>query len=102
MQNPNRSRRVDETYIRVAGRWAYTYRAIDSAGNTVDFLLSPHRDSVAAKNFLQLALAQAGRIQPRVINVAIRRTRPQSNNWRNPRTGPELPMSSVPLHQQYG
>src|SRR4028118_1939635 len=67
MRNPNRSWRVDETYIRVAGRWTYLYRAIDSAGNTIDFLLSPYRDAVAAKGFLQLAIAPAGRIQPRVI-----------------------------------
>jgi IS6 family transposase len=69
MRNANRSWRVDETYIRVAGRWTYLYRAIDSAGNTIDFLLSPYRDTFAAKSFLQLAIAQAGRIQPRVINV---------------------------------
>ena len=42
---------------------------VDSAGNTIDFLLSPYRDAVAAKGFLQLAIAQAGRVQPRVINV---------------------------------
>jgi transposase-like protein len=69
MRNPNRSWRVDETYIRVAGRWTHLYRAINSAGNTIDFLLSRFRDTLAAKSFLQLALAQAGRIQPRVINV---------------------------------
>src|SRR5919107_2419728 len=69
MRNPNRSWRVDETYICVAGQWTYLYRAVDSAGNTIDFLLSPYRDTVAAKGFLQLAIAQAGRIQPRVINV---------------------------------
>ena len=69
MRNLNRSWRVDETYIRVAGRWTYLYRAIDSAGNTIDFLLSPYRDTVAAKSLLRLAMAQAGGIQPRVINV---------------------------------
>jgi transposase-like protein len=69
VRNPNRSWRVDETYIRVAGQWTYLYRAIDSAGNTIDFLLSPKRYLVAAKGFLQLALAQAGDIRPRVINV---------------------------------
>ena len=42
---------------------------IDSAGNTIDFLLPPRRDFAAARVFLQLAVAQAGRIQPRVINV---------------------------------
>src|SRR3954471_16388872 len=41
MRQPNRSWRVDETYVRVQGRWTYLYRAIDSAGNTIDFLLSP-------------------------------------------------------------
>jgi transposase-like protein len=53
----------------VPGQWTYLYRAIDSAGNTIDFLLSPKRYLVAAKGFLQLALAQAGDIRPRVINV---------------------------------
>jgi len=51
----------------VAGRWTYLYRAVDSAGDTIDFLLSPYRDRIAAKGFLQLALS--GRIRPRVINV---------------------------------
>ena len=69
MRHPGRSWRVDETYVRVAGRWTYLYRAIDSAGNTIDFLLSPKRDLIAAKGFLQLALWQAGQFRPRVINV---------------------------------
>ena len=68
MRRPNASWRVDETYIRVAGRWTYLYRAIDSAGNTIDFLLSPNRDLIAAKGFLQLALS-AVPVRPRVINV---------------------------------
>jgi transposase-like protein len=50
-------------------KWTYLYRALDSAGNTLDFLLSPYRDAVAAKGSFQLAIAQAGHIQPRVINV---------------------------------
>jgi transposase-like protein len=69
MRKPNRSWHCHETYVRVAGQWTYLYRAVDSTGNTIDFLLSPCRDFVAAKAFLQLAIAQAGRIQPRVINV---------------------------------
>ena len=40
---PNRSWRVDETFIRVAGRWTYLYRAVDSAGDTIDFLLAEAR-----------------------------------------------------------
>ena len=66
---PNRSWRVDETYVRVAGVWTYLYRAVDSAGETIDFMLSPKRDTVAAKHFLQLALWRAGHVRPRVINV---------------------------------
>ena len=55
-RRPIRSWRVDETYIRVAGNWVYLYRAVDSAGHTIDFKLSPNRDLAAAKRFLQLAL----------------------------------------------
>jgi transposase-like protein len=45
----NGSWRVDETYVKVKGRWYYLYRAIDSAGATIDFLLSTFRDADAAK-----------------------------------------------------
>jgi transposase-like protein len=47
---------VDETYIKVKGQWKYLYRAVDSAGNTIDFLLSAKRDKRAAKRFLGKAL----------------------------------------------
>src|SRR5689334_17022046 len=53
---PNGSWRVDETFVRVAGKWTYLYRAVDSTGDTIDFMLSPKRDAVAAKHFLQMAL----------------------------------------------
>jgi transposase-like protein len=69
LRHPNRSWRLDETYVRVAGKWIYLYRALDSEGNTIDFLLSPHRHRVAAKYFLQLALSRVGHLRPRVINV---------------------------------
>jgi transposase, IS6 family len=69
LRHPNRSWRVDETYVKVAGTWAYLYRAVDSAGDTIDFMLSPKRDLTAARLFLRLALSGTGRIQPRVINV---------------------------------
>lgn len=42
----------DETYIKVNGRWAYLYRAVDSKGRTIDFYLSPRRNSKAAYRFL--------------------------------------------------
>ena len=67
-RNRNRSWRVDETYVKVAGTWAYLYRAVDSAGETIEFMLSPKRDLVAAKLFLRLALSAGGPAQ-RVINV---------------------------------
>jgi transposase-like protein len=60
---------VDETYIRVAGVWTYLYRAVDSVGNTIDFMLSPKRDLTAAKLFLRPALSSPGGDRPRVINV---------------------------------
>jgi transposase, IS6 family len=69
LRRPNRSWRVDETYVRVAGQWTYLYRAVDSAGATIDFILSPKRDFTAAKLFLRLALSGSGRVRPRVVNV---------------------------------
>jgi transposase-like protein len=65
---PAPTRRFDETYVRVAGQWTYLYRALDSHGNTIDFMPSPKRDLVAAKHFLQLALWRSA-VRPRVINV---------------------------------
>lgn len=68
LRRPNGSWRVDETYVRLGGRWVYLYRAVDSNGDTIDFMLSPNRDLTAAKHFLQLALSRLDR-RPRVINV---------------------------------
>lgn len=65
----NRSWRVDETYIKVKGKERYLYRAVDSTGQTVDFLLTARRDAAAAKRFFSQALSQSGNPQPRVINV---------------------------------
>lgn len=48
--------RVDETYIKVKGKWTYLYRALDKAGNTIDFYLSSTRNTNAAKRFLGKAL----------------------------------------------
>jgi IS6 family transposase len=46
----NDSWRVDETYIKVKKAWMYLYRSVDSAGNTLEFLLSPARDAEAARS----------------------------------------------------
>ena len=65
----NKSWRVDETYVRIKGRWFYLYRAIDSAGATIDFFLSAFRSADAAKALFAKALADASHPQPRVINT---------------------------------
>jgi len=63
----NRSWRADEAYLRVAGKWTFLYRAVDSTGATIDFLLSAKRDAAAAKRFFQKALRSDGHPRPRVI-----------------------------------
>src|SRR6266516_4512973 len=61
--------RVDETYVKVKKVWMYLYRAVDSQGNTLEFLLSPTRDAHAAKRFFAKALAAPHTRTPRVITV---------------------------------
>ena len=65
----NKSYRVDETYIKVSGEQKYLYRAVDSTGQTIDFLLAAKRDAAAAKRFFRKAFRSAGNPSPRVINV---------------------------------
>ena len=65
----NKSWGVDETYVRVKGRWCYLYRAIDSTGATIDFLLSVLRDAAAAKRLFRKALSDPSHPHPRVINT---------------------------------
>jgi putative transposase len=48
--------RMDETYIKVGGRWKYLYRAVDREGGTIDFLLRAHRDYAAARRFFERAI----------------------------------------------
>ncbi len=60
--------RVDETYVKIEGRWVYLYRAVDKAGKTVDFLLRAKRDVAAAKAFFRRAFTSQGRL-PRKITL---------------------------------
>src|SRR5579864_8580371 len=62
-----KSWRVDETYIKVKGQWKYLYRAVDKAGNTIDFLLRAHRDKAAAKRYFEKAIDQNG--EPEVVTI---------------------------------
>ncbi|KDA40866.1 IS6 family transposase, partial [Frankia sp. BMG5.23] len=52
---------VDETYVKVAGRWTYPYRAVDQYGQVIDVLASTRRDQAAARRFFVRALAQGRR-----------------------------------------
>jgi IS6 family transposase len=65
----NDSWRVDETYVKVKKVWMYLYRAVDSQGNTLEFLLSPRRDGEAAKRFFAKTPAASRTSTPRVIAV---------------------------------
>ena len=58
---------MDETFVRIAGRWLYLFRAVDGHGQTVDFYLSETRDREAAKRFLKKALANPDNRPPRVL-----------------------------------
>src|SRR5476651_1930284 len=62
-----KSWRVDETCIKVKGAWKYLYRAVDKAGNTVDFLLRAHRDKAAARRYFEKSIDQNG--EPETITI---------------------------------
>ncbi|MCP9270404.1 IS6 family transposase [Xenorhabdus sp. XENO-1] len=59
--------RMDETYIKVKGQWKYLYRAVDSTGQTIDFLLTAKRDAAAALRFFRKAVRHHG--EPEVVTT---------------------------------
>jgi len=59
--------RMDETYIKVKGKWRYYYRAVDKSNNTIDFLLTAKRDKKAALRFFNKAIGRNGK--PSLINI---------------------------------
>jgi IS6 family transposase len=65
----NKSWRVDETYILLKGRWCYLYRAIDSTGATIDFVLSAWRDAAPDERSFREALSDRSHPQSRIINT---------------------------------
>ncbi len=69
LKTTKKSYRVDETYIKVKGEEKYLYRAVDSSGQTIDFLLTARRDAAAAKRFFRKIFRTSSNPMPRVINV---------------------------------
>ena len=69
MRRPNRSWRVEETYVKVEGKWAYLYRAVDSAGETIEFRLSPNRDLITAQPIKHFRGIVARIISPSVTHL---------------------------------
>ena len=59
--------RMDETYVRIKGRWCYLYRAVDKSGKTIDFLLTAKRDRKATKRFFNKAIKSSG--HPDKVNI---------------------------------
>jgi IS6 family transposase len=58
---------ADETYVKVAGRWRYVYRAIDQFGQVIDVFVSPRRDVQAARRFFERAIGATKRAPVEVI-----------------------------------
>ena len=61
--------RIDETYVKIRGKWRYLYRAIDKHGNPVDFLLTARRDLDAAKRFFRKMLKDDPLLSPAKIGT---------------------------------
>ena len=99
----NKSWRVDETYVRVKGRWCYLYRAIDSTGATTDFMLSGLRDAAAAKSLFRKALTDPSHPLPPGYQhgpgTPLWRGDFRSETGRN--TAPPLPPPTGPILEQH-
>lgn len=66
-RNVGRRWRMDETYIKIRGQWKYLYRAVDTVGQTIDFLLTAKRDADAALRFFRNAIRHHG--EPEVVTL---------------------------------
>jgi IS6 family transposase len=92
---------VDETYVKVAGRWTYLYRAIDQHGQVIDVLVSERRDGAAARAFFIRALTSGpspvevttdrAPVYPRVIDEP---APPRGMSWSSTRTTPSRPTTA--------
>jgi transposase-like protein len=71
---------VDETYVKVAGRWRYVYRAIDQFGQVVDVFVSPRRDLRAARRCFERAIGTTRTMPSEVVTI---RRRPTRWSWKS-------------------
>src|SRR5258708_19390801 len=86
---------ADETYVRVAGRWTYLYRAVDQHGQVIDVLLSERRDLAAARRFFTRAL-RTGTVPAEVTtDRAPAYPRVPASSSPHPRT-PSTPPPTIP------
>ena len=69
LKKTSNSWKLDETYIKIKGKWHYLYRAIDKYGQTLDWMLSRYRNKQSAKRFFKKVLSNQHVVPPRVINV---------------------------------
>jgi transposase-like protein len=83
---------VDETYVKVAGRWRYLYRAVDQYGQVIDLLLSEQRDTAAARQFFTRAPAH----WPAPVEVSTDKAAPYL------RVLDELAPAALQVTEQYG
>jgi transposase InsO family protein len=86
---------VDETYVKVAGRWRYVYRAIDQFGQVIDVFVSPQRDAAAARRFFERALG-ARRRSPRWRSSPTRQP-PTQSCWRSCCPRPGIAPTATPI-----
>jgi transposase-like protein len=99
----NGSWQVDETYVKVKGRWTYLYRTVDSRGQTIDFMLSAKRDAATAKRFFRKALGQPHTVNPRTITVdknpayprAVAEMKEDGELWRRSRLRPVKYLNNI-------
>src|SRR4030095_8407481 len=59
---------VDETYVKVAGRWRYVYRAVDQFEQVIDIFVSPRRDTAAARRFFERAIGTT-KVRPAEVST---------------------------------
>jgi transposase-like protein len=84
---------VDETYVKVVGRWRYVYRAIDQFGQVIDVLVSTHRDDKATRRFLQRAIGTA---KATPVEVVTDRAPVDRRCWRDYWRRPGIALTRTP------